>query len=181
MNPAVLIVDMQPYFLRTAVNKEIIIDSQKKLIRYCDKKNIPVVLIQSVSVETGKEYGWTIDEIWKEWLKISSQKNIVDKIGPDAFTTQYLNEELTSWEIDFILFAGVYGGQCVRKTAKHAINLGYEIASSKDLISDEPAGRRMNENLWPSTKQFFDREGKLCENYSETVKTLQDCLEGKSK
>lgn len=57
------------------------------------------------------------------------------KRKPDAFTNGDLEDLLISKQVDHLVMTGVFADQCVRATARGAINRGYRVTVLKDAVA----------------------------------------------
>ncbi|MBU0667304.1 MAG: isochorismatase family protein, partial [Nanoarchaeota archaeon] len=129
-NIAVLLIDMQKKFLKdiSPKNLDIQIMEQKRVLKYCSEKNVPVIVVEYSG------HGQT--------TKLLDLNNLLGKYKPliknfdDAFEIAELSERLDNFGVKELGLMGVNRGVCVLDTARSAIELGYKIHTAKTLIED---------------------------------------------
>ncbi len=130
-NLAVLLIDMQDYFLKevSEEEKKSEIPYQLEVLNYCKNNNIPVFVLEYLQCgETTR--------ILKEKVDSLPVKEYVTKGYNDGFLKTDLEAKLRSYGIESMLLMGVNASGCVRDTAEGAIRAGFKIMTSKDLIAD---------------------------------------------
>ena len=146
MNPAVLMVDMQPGYLKYVNWRSRLVDNQKKILGFCKDKDIPVVKIEF----TGVCRGLTIEELDEEWRKVP-RRSYVSKHKCNAFENPYLEIRLSAWDANCLLAIGISGSECIYDTALGAKREGFEIFTSYGLIADNFIEYEPNKGLDVST------------------------------
>lgn len=128
---AVVLVDMQREFVDSLEPKERkrIIPAQKKILKSCAKKDIPLVVIEYSS------FGETIKELQEHIKKIATVRTIIKAVN-DGFARTDLNATLREFGVREIFFMGVNASVCVLETAKSALEEGYKIVSAESVIAD---------------------------------------------
>ncbi len=140
-NSALLITDMQDYFLREDAHAYIpssaaIIENIKALAAACGEHNIPVIFTRHVNnnANAGMMAKW-----WKELITkdnpLSNISGVFEKtnctilIKPqyDAFFGTTLHQILRSKGTDRLIISGVMANLCCETTARSAFVHGYEV------------------------------------------------------
>lgn len=158
-NLAVLLIDMQSSFIYDREEREALIPNQVDVINFCQKNNVPVVLIEYSS------FGQTVEE-----LIVATQRlplnNIyyVIKSSENAFVETNLQELLEARRVHYLLVMGVSACACVYQTAFHALQAGFKIITSRDLI----------EGYWEEYKQKVLWRGENGRCYDDYQEFLQD-------
>lgn len=155
-NLAVLIIDMQKSFLDEPELKDLI-PQQIEVIRFCRQKSIPVILVEY------RVFGRTVMKLRKEVCPSLTSR--VTKRYDDAFYETRLKKVLSSMGITNLLLAGVYAGGCVYETAAHAIEEGFQVLTSCDLIAgycDTP----LHNEAW------YQENGKYFLNYQDVLSLI---------
>ncbi|MDP2907601.1 MAG: isochorismatase family protein [Nanoarchaeota archaeon] len=140
-NLAVLLIDMQDYFLKevSEEEKKSEIPYQLEVLNYCKDNNIPVFVLEYLQCgETTR--------ILKEKVDSLPVKEYVTKGYNDSFLKTDLEAKLKSYGIESMLLMGVNASGCVKDTAEGAIRAGFKIMTSKDLIADPD---------WHVTEEFI--------------------------
>jgi nicotinamidase-related amidase len=128
-NLAVLIIDMQEYFIDSN-EKEELVPNQIAVLQFCQKNHVPVAVIEYM------HFGATIADLQSELEKISKEKvRFFTKDQDDAFSSKKLHKWLKENNVDTLILMGVKACACVFATAEHAIKNGYHIATSDDIIA----------------------------------------------
>jgi nicotinamidase-related amidase len=128
-NLCVILVDMQEYYIRQLRDGDAdrIIPQQKKILEWCANNDIPVVVLEF------RGEGQTREDLNVLVSKVPTHIHIV-KTTDSGFTYTILDEWLKSKEIKSLLLMGINACHCVKDTAADAVNLGYKIYTSSDLI-----------------------------------------------
>jgi nicotinamidase-related amidase len=152
---AVLIIDMQYVFVDTQEKRDLI-PNHIAVVKFCADKNIPVVMIELVGC------GSTVRELKEEVNKLP-KKNVfkLKKAYNSAFNATYLHEELQVKKIRTLVLMGVNAGYCIHATGISAINLGYEIITSSDLIAGY--------NGSSADPQWYMRNGVYVDKYTDLI------------
>lgn len=141
-NLGILLIDMQEFFIKKCHPKEmeILIKSQKKLLNFAYKKEIPVFVLEYISV------GETIEELEEELSKNKSYfmrkegdngfiiappyiEDTFEEIKQNRKLRNLLNEE----KIQNLILTGIHKDASVLKTAIGAKNRNYNIFTSEEL------------------------------------------------
>lgn len=144
---AVLLIDMQDSFLdevsKEEENREI--PCQLSVLDYCKDNNIPVFVLEYW------RYGETT-RVLREKVDSLPVKTYITKQYDDGFFKTDLETRLKEQGIESLLLMGVNASGCVRRTAESAVELGFKILASKDLMADPE---------WHVTDEFIiNKEGK---------------------
>ena len=125
--PAVVIIDMQTFYMEGIPHIDTIVENQQRVIRQCLRQGLPMAVL---------EYGGeskTVTEL-VSLVDLSSFKGYFTKVCDDGFTNFDFVFHLGLWKRMSILFMGVDAGYCVLDTAKSAYNWGYDVLSAECLI-----------------------------------------------
>lgn len=153
--PAVLVIDMQPYFLSNTRSN--IASAQCSVIDYCAKKDVPVVNIEFAGC------GDILESIQMSISKVPRNKRIVKDCRDGFYCSQSLDYTLKSWGVNKLYLMGVFADRCVKETAEGAIGRGYKINSSLDLIAPFDSNYKYD---------FYKNNGRLFENYEKLLEEL---------
>lgn len=129
---AVLVIDMQDFWLSDIDEKELAIELpyQAEVLDYCKDNNIPVFVIEYKNCGPTTKY-------LKEKIDQLPKKYYLTKNTQSAFESTDLEQKLKTSRVETLILMGVYSSACVKGTAKGALNSGFQIATSKELIADE--------------------------------------------
>ena len=141
---AVLLIDMQDSFLEEILEEEkkTEIPYQLEVLDYCKDNNIPVFVLEYF------RFGETT-RVLKEKVDSLPVKEYVTKHYDNGFIETDLEARLRKYGTETVLLMGVNASACVILTAKGALNAGFKIMTSKDLIADSD---------WHVTEEFIIKE-----------------------
>jgi len=154
-NTAVLIIDMQDFFLAKfgkAVVEDLILD-QSKIINWCFKTRTPIFIVQY------KGRG-EITASLKKVLKQNSLVSSVVKESNGGFTETNLEDLLNQKKIKNLVLMGVNGSACVQDTAIGALRRGFKIITGRGII----ASATQNDKNLAVSKKWYSKNGKFFEN-----------------
>lgn len=158
---AVILIDMQKLFVENLRKGEEdrIVPKQLCILEYCNKVDIPVVVL-----EFGKyRYGETIEVLMKVAQKNSNFRLII-KCDDDGFYCTDLHAHLKSLGVSKLFIMGINADFCVKATAESAIDNGYEIITSNEVISGQTHHSRSNSVGWfRNNGQCIDKVAKFLE------------------
>jgi len=132
-NTAVIIVDMQDFFLDnyTPKNKELLITNQIKIVELCVKNKLPFVILEYKC--RGIFRGKLIQKLDK-MIKNTCRETII-KESNSGFTDTNLDLILNNLKIKKILLLGINANGCVQDTAIGAIRRGYKVITAHGIIA----------------------------------------------
>ncbi|RJQ20738.1 cysteine hydrolase [Candidatus Woesearchaeota archaeon] len=165
---AIIVVDMIP----GCINEKDRIRDLEELARQIESiKKLastkkPTYLIEYGRLELG--YGHTLPEI----TRAAHDPRVVYKKWDSAFYDTTLDEQLRARGTQHIALCGINTSACVYYTARDAQRLGYNVITSRDLISDfewkDPAWKRFKDHELP----YFERETTFFERVEEVIAQL---------
>lgn len=157
-NIAFLVIDMQKDFLKKIdpEDRKKIVKYQCMMLEYCAQKNIPVMVVKP------NNYGNTIEEI-SDMINKVPNSDTVEKYEHSAFDGTNLHSKLQDKNIKKIYLMGINSMSCVLKTAKHAIEKGYDIATSDRWIAQPRKLKDEDGGIWFSLNGEFYTERKASE------------------
>jgi len=172
---AVLLIDMQEYFLRkpsklviaSSMDREpvtlrdVLVENQAALIRQCNDYGIPVCRVE------WEDSGETISPL-KELIEANPQHLYSSKNNWDAFFDSPLERRLKKRGVNHIVVSGFNADVCVISTMMGGVFLDFNVSTAKDLIANT-RGFGCSEEFEPSYR-------KLTENYFETCWELMESL-----
>jgi isochorismate hydrolase len=168
-NFAVLLIDMQKYFLEDVRNgeKEKLIESQIKLSNQCKEKDIPLVVLEFVEKEFDERETATIYCLNEFLQKVPRYVNL-KKQTQDGFTNSRLEMQLREWNVNNLCLTGIYANACVMQTAFGALDRGFKIHTSKDLIADPKFIDRTKSEEW------YSENGSLYKTHEELISAIAE-------
>jgi nicotinamidase-related amidase len=151
-NIAVIIVDMQYGFYTSGrvlqTNGLIqLVSKQQELLTWAKKKKFPIIFFEysgyqeTDSALTNTLWGYRFKTITK-----FDDNGFHGPIGQEA------NQFLRANKVDTIVIAGINASGCVKRTAIGALQEGYQIISSGDIVADF----YRNPPRYPQTEWFID-------------------------
>jgi len=143
MFDAAILVDMQKDFvcdLRRG-DLERIVPNQLYVIKRCNEMKIPIIVLEYF------DFGKTIRRLRRKIVK-NKKHTFILKYHDSGFINTELNETLVSLNAKCIFIMGINAAFCVKDTARDAVNYGYEIITSADVISGMPDHPRDDNIRW---------------------------------
>jgi nicotinamidase-related amidase len=137
-NTAVIIVDMQDFFLKNfpaSISKSLI-ENQTHILNLCIKKKIPIVLLEYKA--GGILRGKTTAKLLK-LVNGSIVKTFV-KENNCGFTDTTLHDTLKDLRIGTVLIIGLNANGCVQDTAISALHRGYKVITGDGVIASSSRG-----------------------------------------
>jgi len=132
----VVMIDMQPYFLqflRAGRMPELALH-QRRVLSRCAILDIPVIVLEAA------DYGATLSPLAKA-VRQAPRSVFIEKTTADGFYKTDLSAVLTIWQSRSLLFMGLYATQCVKITARSALQHGYAVVTAPQVIAgrdDQP-------------------------------------------
>ncbi|MDO8563825.1 MAG: isochorismatase family protein [Nanoarchaeota archaeon] len=163
-NTAVIVVDMQAHFLSQldSVKRNNLVDNHLAVLDYCREKDVPVVGLRYSTLFYGKDY---VERIGTGISEVKRHKNFW-KSGNNGFSNHYLKRWLISLGVERLFLTGVFASRCIQSTAIGALENGFEISTSADLLGDNSV-RQLEDSL-----PWFRTNGALFDNYYDLLRTL---------
>jgi nicotinamidase-related amidase len=157
---AVIIVDMQDFFLDKFSDKKrnILIQKQSKVIDFCIEQKTPLIFLEY------KDRGVTT-KLLSQPIKNSPHVEIVTKDSNGGFTNTNLDEILKNKGVEEIVLMGINASGCVQDTAIGALNRGYKIVTSGDVI----ASATKRDSDLATSKKWYSQKGLFFENADELL------------
>jgi len=157
---AVLLIDMQDYFINSREERQALIPKQVGVIKFCQKNDVPIVVIEY------SNFGQTTKRLVDATKRLSPENVYrVIKSSEDAFAETGLQDLLQGRGVKYLLVMGVSTCACVYQTAFHAFQAGFKIITSRDLIEGyrEQYKQRI---LW------YGENGPCYDNYKQLLEDL---------
>ncbi|QTA37492.1 isochorismatase family protein [Thermosipho ferrireducens] len=143
-NPALLIIDMQNYFLDPHSpaylhGAERIIPNIKKIVSQAFAKEIPVVMTVHIGGNENMKNWWgnIVQENWANPFFKENKIELIKKDTYDAFWQTDLDQKLKSNNIKDIIITGVMTHLCCETTARSAFVRGYNVIMVEDALWDK--------------------------------------------
>lgn len=131
---AAVLIDMQPVFVQSIEEKNgtrtRLIAAQKTVIRHCASRNIPVIVLELSG------HGTTIEELHAELVRVPRVTEVM-KTGSDGFMSSNGVLGKATDRYPSLLLMGINGIDCVLQTAGSAVNRGFTLFTSFDLLADQ--------------------------------------------
>jgi len=129
---AVLLIDMQDSFLGgiRPEEREREIPYQLEVLEHCRQNGVPVIVLEY------EKHGPTTKAL-KDKVESLKVKDYIVKSQNDGFVDTCLEEKLKGYGAETVLLMGVNASACVISTAEGALNAGFKIMASKDLMADD--------------------------------------------
>ena len=156
-NLAVLVVDMQDFFLKKLnleVRKELI-SNQQKVVDYCCNNDIKVIFFE---YDAGGVPRGHVTRLLKNSVTTSAKTMTIIKKNNSGFTKTKLDDILKKLKIKKILIMGVNANGCVQDTSISAIKRGYRVITCNGLIA---SSSRSDMNLSSNNKRWYVKNTKI--------------------
>ena len=136
----VILIDMQHLFIKNLKrkNRKRIIANQIFVIRWCVQENIPIVVLEY------RGWGETINVLTKELEKVRNMI-IITKPYDNGFSYTDLKCILNKRNAKNLFLMGINASACVKRTARGAVEEGFSIITSDDVID----GKHNDDNSIP--------------------------------
>ncbi len=167
-NLAVIIVDMQDFFLKnfnTDIKRKLI-SNQIEIIDFCVKNKVPFIITEYKC--RGIFRGKTINKIQSKLKEVKTQKII--KLHNSGFTKTNLDQILNDLKIKKLLIIGINANACVQDTTIGARHRGYKIFVSKGVMA---CSSRKDFELSKRNEKWFEKNTTLFKNVGELQKYLR--------
>jgi isochorismate hydrolase len=157
-NPALLIIDMQKYFLAPTshayiTSAEIILPGVKKMVSIFSRKKLPVIFILHLNT---KENAGMMGKWWPKLLMEESPEShiskelklpegiIIEKNQYDAFYNTNFEQILRENDISQVIICGVMTNVCCETTARSAFVRCFEVFFTIDGTATYSQGHHMS-------------------------------------
>lgn len=188
MNPAVILMDMQEYFLkgRSEEHKNSLIQSQLEVITYCAETDAPLIVIE-YNLDSPEIKGCLLETVpclSERVCSVPRNKKVIKNTDNALLSSRpNLRRLLRSFEADYLVLMGINASACCKSTALTCLDRGYKIRTSADLISDDISYDLMSKRNPPDDSIRIYNDGlefyrKKC-NFFNTHKDLIAHLEEK--
>jgi nicotinamidase-related amidase len=132
-NKAVLLIDMQYGFydrggVRDSAGLQTLVSNQTKLLKAAVKNNLPVIVLQY------RNFGETDSRLMD--VVENHEHEIIWKSYDSGFVEDELKRRLNQLGVETLLVAGVNGCCCVHGTVVDALNEGFSIETSPELVGN---------------------------------------------
>lgn len=161
MNKALIIVDMQNFFLKNMKlkNKKELIKNQLFVIQACVGNKIPVIELEYAGTDTSR--GKIISELHK---KYTPHATIIKKDN-GGFTNTVLEKVLTEIKVKEIILIGINANGCIQDTAMGGLHRGYKVTTALGCIanvwSDDLKLSKNNERWYKEKTKLFPTTNEL--------------------
>lgn len=158
---AVIVIDMQDYFIGNSQEKKRLISYQTEVLEFCKDYNIPVIVAEYA------KRGPTTDKLQRV-LACLPQANVkmLTKKGNNAFEGTNLSLVLKELGTQYLLVMGINACSCVLETARTAVNMGLKIITSRTLIAGVCDSCSIN-----ATHEWYAQNGVYPENHEIVINT----------
>lgn len=158
MKTAVLIIDMQKYFLQQLPNKvkNELLAHQMHILAFCKKNKIPVIFakLENDTVSIG-----AIDTVLMNATK-DLVCTVVNKRNNSAFTNTDLDTKLKQNKVSRLLVMGLNANACIQDTVIAALKRGYKVLAAEEIMASTSRGdlllSRRNKEWYIKNTQFFN-------------------------
>ena len=164
-----ILVDMQPFYLSRINDKELKRETSYifDTLEFCHRNGIPIIALEIEGAGmTEGDFKNKIDQYGAIYIR---------KDGDSGFCNTDLETELNRLHIDTLLLMGVNASICVKATARDAINCGFSICTSKQLVA-EPDEWRPGIKTYESVNWFIEN-GIYCDRYKDLLYVVANSSE----
>ncbi len=165
---AAVVVDMQPIYMCGITDKEKKREIPKilKTLDFCHENDIPIFVLEIT------DGGDTIERIKTRLDEYGAV--YIGKDGNSGFEGTGFECSLRALGIKNLLLTGVNASICVRETAQDALNFGFGICTSKDIIAEPPVWHRGYKTY--ESIPWFTRNGVYCDHYTDLLHVIERSL-----
>jgi hypothetical protein len=158
----ILLIDMQSKFIGKIEyeDRSTLLSKQTEVLNFCAYKSVSCILIEY------RDSGDTHPILYNSFNEFPlGLKTKIVKSLDNAFQFTYLHSYLKRNEITDLFLMGVNASVCVKDTAKSALNRGFKISTSLDVIKD--AGRESIRDI-----SFYKKSVTLYTSYTGFLKEV---------
>jgi nicotinamidase-related amidase len=154
-NLAVIIIDMQDFFLEKFTNekRKVLIENQSRVIAFCMTRKIPIIFVEY-------QGRGTTTAILQQAVKDVSDTEIVIKDSNGGFTNTNLDEILHNKNVKNIVLMGINASGCVQDTAIGALHRGYQVITSRGVV----ASSTKRDSDLNTSKKWYSENGLFFED-----------------
>ncbi|HLC81968.1 MAG TPA: isochorismatase family cysteine hydrolase [Candidatus Nanoarchaeia archaeon] len=168
-NLGILLIDMQDDFLQEISEAEKAREIPRiiKVLNYAGNRRIPIVIL---------EYdgnGQTIDVLRREIISLRTDVRYIVKSSDDGFYQTSLADHLKQLQVKDLILMGINATGCVKTTGAGALNHGFSIITSRDVIAQPPSWVDDQKDEGIEGARWYQREGQLVNNYHELLKICE--------
>ncbi|MBS3169893.1 cysteine hydrolase [Candidatus Woesearchaeota archaeon] len=165
---AVLLIDMQDYFLKDVAEAELEkeIPHQIAVLRYAQQHGLPIYVLELERPQNDDRKETT--QRLKMVLNDGHYRTII-KREKNGFQKTNLESLLSRGGVEQLVLMGVYASFCVQSTARGAIERGYSIITSPELIADAAEAEGYYESI-----DWYERKGKVFATHEKLLEYLKE-------
>ncbi|MBI4152787.1 isochorismatase family protein [Candidatus Woesearchaeota archaeon] len=146
-----LVIDLQwPFLIKMPDERKQneLIDATYNVVKYCREEEIPTI---AVHIFGGRR---TIRRIRREVVG-NRYNRVLSKEKDDAFSNPALLRQLQRWDAQTLILMGIYSSKCVYRTALSAVDRGFEIMTSPELLGDNRGDGQLGMLKWYQEKTLY--------------------------
>lgn len=166
---AVLLIDMQEIFLKDIFDEERKreIPYQIEVLDYCKANDIPVFVLEY------EREGSTIP-VLKDKIDSLNKKSYIIKSHSNGFEGTDLEKQLKFENAENLLLMGINASACVLETAEGALERGYNLMTSKDLIADSFGECYDPESDVLESRYWYKKNSIYRDNYKDLLQIISE-------
>jgi len=132
VRPTVVLIDMQPEFLKELYQKEVeyIVENQLKVMKTCEQESLNFILLEYT------QSGDTLPGLKEASLQIPHSVQI-HKSCDGGFESCGFEKQLQRWQTKDLFLMGMNAHACVYSTALVGKIKGYEVMTAECVLGDE--------------------------------------------
>jgi nicotinamidase-related amidase len=131
---ALVVVDVQESFRPLIHEMGVVLANCSRLIRFCDRLDIPVLVTEHYP----RGLGGTVGEL----AALPRRYEPIEKISFSCAADHNFNSRLNSLHRDQIVLCGIEAHVCVYQTARDLLDEGYQVAVTADAVSSRQVSNR---------------------------------------
>src|SRR3989344_1353907 len=165
--PGVVLIDMQDSFLREIdpEEKDREIPNMLQVLEAADINCVPVIVLEYAG------HGPTVGILKDKLDSLNTPVAYITKKTDDGFYQTEMSETLRALDIDELVLMGIYASACVLSTGQGALEHGFRISTSRDLIAN-PQGVPFIQMKGPEGSTWYQIKGAMRNNHAEIIRTI---------
>ena len=164
-----LLIDMQDDFLEDidAREKEREIPNMLRVLEYAGDHKIPLIVLEYKGHEP------TIKELRQKIDSLPTTVIYITKLDDSGFYNTGLEARLKNLRINNLVLMGINATGCVMRTAESALNHGFRIFTSLDLIA-QPSSWVDDQDEGKEGSVWYKKHGTLAKDHHDLLRIISE-------
>lgn len=129
-----IVIDVQEIFRPLIHDMNLVISNCSRLMRYCDKLDIPMLVTEHYPAKLGT----TVEEL----ATLAGGQDPVEKISFSCAGDSGFLSRLQATRRDQVILCGIETHVCVYQTARDLLSDGYQVVAAADAVSSRQVSNR---------------------------------------